>query len=87
MQAIRTCFIGQGHHHGAMVRAQAVSGYTRIPYQSELDEFHNHANACKALLTKLGWTPDRGYDKQWHGGEHGGDYFWVYAQEATRMPR
>lgn len=85
MQAIKTCYIPAGQHHGAKVRAVCTTGYIKVPHDSGLDDFGNHAAACKALLNKIGWTPDRGYPDQWHGGEFAGDYFWVLAINTTRL--
>lgn len=85
MQAIKTRFFGPGHHHGAKVQAICATGYVKIDYDHGKDEQSNHEAACKALLTKLGWTPERGYNGSWAGGEHAGDWYWVFCKEASHV--
>jgi hypothetical protein len=83
MQAITTKFLAPTNSRGARIKASCDAGSMIIPFPCGLNDEQAHAAAAMALVRKLGWTPENGYNDQWHGGSVNGHYVFVYGDGST----
>lgn len=77
MQAITTKHIPATDTKGRRIKASAPAGSVIVPWDYELDEQGNHANAAIALMKRLHWA-----GKLAIGGTQSG-YVFVFVNSTT----
>lgn len=84
LAAIRTSYVPATNTRGARVRAVSSYKVTTIPYNDELSDEGNHAEACKAVVNANMDGGGGGWDKgRWFGARTTGldtdGMYWVCA--------
>ncbi len=78
-QAIVTKYLGPTNFRGSRVKATCEAGSITVPWNHGLNTGCNHAEACDALLAKLGWTGE------FMGSSVGTGFVFVYYRD-SKLP-
>ena len=82
MKAIITEFVAATDTKGTYCRAYDESGFSHtITWNSSLDYFNNHKNACIAFIKQIGWP----LDIPLYGGHIKHGMVWVFEDEELKI--